>query len=173
MTDEESKPTAGSDQVGGSSAGAGRRRRERDGRYKARRPGSRRVVAAFDAAALGAVRPIALNRLTVGTVIYAHLPFADGAGSDARPAVIVAVDGRTLTVFRIRTHRPWRHAGAPDAVIEEWMEAGLSRPSNLDRRPVTIDAAAVNSVVGELAEADRLRNGIGSPAASDGGAEIA
>lgn len=138
-------------------------RRKRDGRYKARRNGRRRRGrAVYDADALGAVRPVSAARLTVGTVVYAHLPHAEGPDSDARPAVIVAIEGRSLTVFRILTYRPWQRPVAPVLVIEEWEQAGLSRPSRLDRRAVVIDVVAVNTIVGELAEGDRRRNGIGT-----------
>ncbi|MFM8238531.1 MAG: hypothetical protein ACKOBG_12385 [Actinomycetota bacterium] len=156
---------------GAAARGADRaRRRKRDGRHKARRNGARgRGRAVFDADALGAVRPVPVARLTVGTVIYAHLPHAEGPGSDARPAVITAVDGRTVTVFRILTHRPWQRTIAPVLVIEEWEQAGLNRPSRLDRRAVVIDAASVNAIVGELAEGDCRRNAIGPVGAGGAG----
>lgn len=162
---EPTVPADGERVAGGSEAQIPRRKR--DGRYKARRNGRRRRGrAVYDADALGAVRPVSAARLTVGTVVYAHLPHAEGPDSDARPAVIVSVDGRSLSVYRILTYRPWQRPVAPVLVIEEWEQAGLSRPSRLDRRTVVIDVVAVNAIVGELAEGDRRRNGIG-PAVAD------
>jgi mRNA-degrading endonuclease toxin of MazEF toxin-antitoxin module len=98
------------------------------------------------------VKPVALRNLQPGTVVYAHVPFADGTGSKARPAVVLRADTHTVDVAPI-TSRDRRDHPAYTG-LSSWRGAGLSRPSFAARQVIQIPRSAVYSVVGTLTDDD-------------------
>lgn len=115
-------------------------------------------------ATLRAAKPVPQRMLARGVIAYAQVPFADGTGWKSRPVVVVGVRGREVAVRPITTARRWKVAPNPAYVaIDEWEEAGLSRPSAVAPRTVTLDRMAVTGIVGRLSEADRaaVLNGTG------------
>lgn len=107
---------------------------------------SRCTMASVDMVALGALQP--------GTVVRARVPFFDGRGDKVRPAVVVAVEGRTVTLRGItsssaRTRRAHRF----DELLEI-TAAGLQRPSGVSRATVVVDRLEILELLGALHEVD-------------------
>ena len=101
------------------------------------------------------VEPVARTALVRGAVVWAHVPFADGHGTSwkTRPAVVVDASGREVTLLPLTSSLMSR--GRPGVIeIRHWVEAGLTRPCSLVRRPVTLDRIDILNVVGQLHEDD-------------------
>jgi hypothetical protein len=105
---------------------------------------------------LRGAKPVAQRQLVPGAVAYAQVPFADGTGWKSRPAVVVAVRGREVTVRPITTDRRWKtRSDLRYVFIDDWESAGLNRPSAVCPRQVTLDRMAITGLVGCLSESDR------------------
>lgn len=111
------------------------------------------------AAELRRARPVARTRLSRGTVVWARIPFVDDPdGSKLRPAVVVSIDGRTVTVLPITSSLKDSVQRSPHYVaLRDWAEAGLTRPCLVTRRLVAVDVIDVATVVGELTRNDEDR----------------
>lgn len=98
-----------------------RRRQKNEGRFE------RSPANIIDMSKYGKVP---LNQLWPGRVVTAHIPYREDASrSKSRPAVVGAVNGRSITVFPVYTgNRPWR---------KEINHRG--RRSYVDLKPVVID----------------------------------
>src|SRR5436309_3562480 len=44
-------------------------------------------------------KPVAKSRLRPGVVVWAHVPYVEQEGWKTRPAVVVSVDGRNVSLF--------------------------------------------------------------------------
>ena len=101
-------------------------------------------------------KPLPARMLTFGTVVFAHVPFTGGdAGSKWRPAVVVAVARRSLTVCPITSSTSvMRPVGVYPRLVC-WQADGLIKPSYLKPDPVTIGRLDLSHVLGHLQHTDR------------------
>lgn len=94
--------------------------------------------------------------LTFGTVVFAHVPFTGGvAGSKWRPAVVVAVTRRSVTVCPITSSTPGLRPVGTYPRLVCWEADGLIKPSYLKPEPVSIGRLDVSHVLGHLQHTDR------------------
>ncbi|HVM09184.1 MAG TPA: type II toxin-antitoxin system PemK/MazF family toxin [Acidimicrobiales bacterium] len=134
-------------------------RRSGDKRHGGRAARGRREVNVVElrVSALASVKPAPRNRLTFGAVIWAHIPFAEVDAEKTRPAVVVELDGSSVTVLPAtsaasRLRFPNRHVE-----IDDLASAGLRRPTGIRLRTVRIDLIEIIDVVGTLAAVDAAR----------------
>lgn len=99
-------------------------------------------------------RPVARRNLEPGTIAWVDVPFVDEPNSKGRPVVVIDLVGRDVTVLPITSTSARRHFGDFYYEVEEWDEAGLSKPSAVQRRPHVLDAGRFTGVVGHLSETD-------------------
>ena len=110
---------------------------------------------ASKAPSLSTVKPLALNRLQPGVVVWAHIAFEDGTGEKTRPAVVVRAGSRDVVVRAVtsavsRFRFPHLHIELADLTA-----AGVSRPCAVKTTEVEVDRIDVLHVVGELSDEDR------------------
>lgn len=119
------------------------------------------------------VKPVPLSRLRPGTVVWAHIPFADGAGEKSRPAVVIATESRDITLLPGTTST--RRFDLRNSYLEvaDLDTAGLTRPTGINRHPVTVDKIEIISICGELAGDDAEGLGIDLPLARANGNDAA
>lgn len=101
------------------------------------------------------LRPPALLTLQPGTVVWAHIPFQDDPGTTkARPAVVLTARPDEVDLVPLTSSRRRLHFGAVE--LQDWAQAGLTRPCGLARRIVTVDRRTdVLNVIGALSDTDR------------------
>jgi hypothetical protein len=98
------------------------------------------------------VRKVAYRFLKPGRVVRAEVPYADGTGRKMRPAVVVAVHGRTVELIAITSKRV-RSAG--DVVVADLEVAGLHKDSVARTgRLIIVDRVAVVAELGFLSDRD-------------------
>lgn len=102
---------------------------------------------------LATVEPVPLGRLTLGTVVWAHVDFVDEPLYKSRPVVVQARRGRTITVLPATTSE-CRHGLRDHVEILDLNAAGLHRPTGVRIRPITIDRIELISICGELSDDD-------------------
>lgn len=109
---------------------------------------------------LACVKPVPANQLTFGTVVWAHIPFAECSGHKTRPAVVVAADRHHVVVLPGFTGAKRLHY--PDRYLEitDLGDAGLSRPTGLRREVVRLERVELLNICGALSDddADSLRD---------------
>lgn len=115
-----------------------------------------RPAATAVAARLAHVDIVARSALSVGTVLWTPVPYVECDGWKTRPAVVLDHDAFDVEVWPITTS-PWRHRWSGYVELIEWEVAGLTEPSSVQRRVVTVERREVIDVVGELSELDRAR----------------
>ena len=103
---------------------------------------------------LAVVEIVPMNRLRLGLVVWAHVPFQDDDGEKTRPAIVVRTADRTVellpvTTSQARFRRPHQHVEIGDLDI-----AGLDRPSAAQLRTVSVDRIELVHIVGELSDTD-------------------
>ncbi len=103
---------------------------------------------------LAVVEAVPMNRLRLGVVVWAHVPFQHDDGEKTRPAIVVGNAGRTVDLLPVTTsatrfRRPYDHVELCDLDA-----AGLERPSGVRLRAVTVDRIELVHIVGELSDAD-------------------
>lgn len=96
---------------------------------------------------------VARARLAPGVVVWARVPFDDRDEDKIRPAVVIHVKGRRVTV------RPLTSAESRVSCrleeVEDLTSAGLQRASGFRRWSVVVDIADIVDVAGELGARDR------------------
>lgn len=101
-----------------------------------------------------AVRTAPRKLLKPGAVAWTWIPYieADGRGK-SRPCVIVDVAGVKATVMPLggQHHGVASSTGCP---IDDWLAAGLSRPSGIQSKKYVVDVRKISSVLGNLTAAD-------------------
>jgi len=110
---------------------------------------------ASQAPSLSTVKPVALNRLQPGVVVWAHIAFEDGTGEKTRPAVVVRAGSREVVVRAVtsavsRFRFPHLHIELADLTA-----AGVTRPCAVKTTEVEVDRIDILHVVGELSDDDR------------------
>jgi hypothetical protein len=104
---------------------------------------------------LATVKRVPRNQLVSGTVVWAHVPYEDGTGEKLRPAVVVERCGRDVTILPATTSASrWRYPNN-SVEVRDLAAAGLTKPTGIKMRSVTVDIIEVLSIVGRLGEADR------------------
>jgi hypothetical protein len=87
--------------------------------------------------------------------VWAHVPYEDGQGEKLRPAVVVERCGRDLTILPATTSASrWRYPNS-SVEVRDLAAAGLTKPTGIKVRSVTVDIIEVVDIVGRLGEADR------------------
>lgn len=99
------------------------------------------------------VVPVPMNQLTEGRVVRARVPYSDCADDKPRPVVVVSRRGREVTVLPCTT-RPHRRAMQDHVDLDDLAEAGLSRPTGVSRRPITLDRIDLIEILGSLSDRD-------------------
>jgi len=100
------------------------------------------------------VRRIPRTQLTPGTVVWAHVPFADGTGEKSRPAVVLSRQGRDIELLPATTSM--RRHRYPDQYVEiqDLESAGLGRATGVCLRPVVVDILEIIPITGSLRPAN-------------------
>lgn len=126
--------------------------KDRSARYRSR-------VAQID---LSAPKSVARSLLGPGVVVWAYVSFEDDDGWKSRPAVIIAVVGRLVTILPGSSAESRKRYPARYIEIQNPSAAGLRRPTGLRRAPITVDIADVIDIVGSLDDEDMhvLRTGV-------------
>jgi len=106
---------------------------------------------------LTAVRPVARNQLRPGTVIWAHIPYAEIDEEKTRPAIVQSVCGHSVTVHPATTSVARRRY--PNRYVEliDLTGTGLRRATGVQVRPLTIDTMEIVNIAGHLSDADHDR----------------
>lgn len=106
---------------------------------------------------LATVRPIPRNQLQTGTVIWAHIPYAEIDDEKTRPAIVHSVNGRSVTVHPATTSVTRRRY--PNRYVEliDLTGTGLRRATGVQVRPMTIDAIEIINIAGHLSDTDHDR----------------
>ena len=114
---------------------------------------------------MSVVRPVPLTRLTPGTVVWAHVPYADGTGEKSRPAVVVTTRGRDIELLPATTSS-LRHGQPGFVSLTDLHAAGLERRSSVRLESVTVDRIEIINITGQVAPLDAARIGITLPNAA-------
>jgi len=96
------------------------------------------------------VRRIPRTQLTPGTVVWAHVPFADGTGEKSRPAVVLSRQGRDVELLPATTSMRRHRYPGQYVEIEDLESAGLNRATGVSLRPVIVDIIEIISITGSL-----------------------
>lgn len=111
---------------------------------------------------LTSVKPVPASQLTFGTVVWAHIPFAECSGHKTRPAVVVAADRHHAALLPGFTGAKRLHY--PDRYLEltDLDAAGLLRPTGLRLEAVCLERLEIINISGALDpdDADALRDRI-------------
>lgn len=101
-------------------------------------------------------------RITVSpTEIYiARVPFDEVLGSKIRPALVIENNDHYATVFKITSKFQHKSAYIQNVYyrIQEWQEAGLTRPSFVDIHKtydLTLESLLSHAPIGKLTLLDR------------------
>jgi len=88
-----------------------------------------------------------------GEIFICRFPFTSGAFSKPRPVLILFDLQQDVLICRITSATP---SGPLDAVISDWREAGLAKPSvaRLDRL-VTAEKTILGRKLGKLSSRDK------------------
>lgn len=97
--------------------------------------------------------------LVFGDVVLVPFPFTNQLGVKKRPAVIVSSSGytanrRDLVIMAI-TSQVRQPLGFGEALVADWQEAGLIKPSVFKPVFTTIEQGLVVRVMGSLSVADQ------------------
>lgn len=112
-------------------------------------------VAAMTDNSVRTLRKMQHREISPGEVHYVRIPYTDGEGDKARPAIVLQVDGAEVHVLPITSSaKGLEHASY---VLQDAAAAGLSRRSGVRGSVVTIPLPEIQrgSYVGELASIDR------------------
>ena len=106
---------------------------------------------------LTSTKRVALNRLRLGAVVWAHIPFAERAGEKIRPAVVLSASTHQVSVLPMTTSM--RRFRIPELYVEvkDLGAAGLTRSTGIGSYPVVVDRIEVVDLVGTLAAPDLER----------------
>jgi hypothetical protein len=105
---------------------------------------------------LATVKRVPRTRLVPGAVVWAHVPYEDGEGEKTRPAVVVELRGRDLTILPGTTSKRRLDTSRGYVEVRDLAAAGLNRSTGVRTSSVTIDIIEVIGVVGRLGEADLM-----------------
>jgi hypothetical protein len=94
----------------------------------------------------------ARSALVAGAVAWAHVGYADGSGSKARPVVVVARHGRSVVVVPVSSSPSSKRQ--PDALRLTEPARGITRDSVVLLRPKVVDVLAFYSVTGQVDPGD-------------------
>jgi len=121
---------------------------------------------------MSVVRPVPLNQLHPGTVVWAHIPFADGTGEKARPAVVRSTNGREIELLPATTSTARFDAPGYSQIID-LDTAGLHRRTTVHHRTVTVDRIEIINITGRVAAHDAAQLGLPTPDLAWGGNDAA
>lgn len=102
------------------------------------------------------LRPPAVMTLQTGTVVWARIPFQDEPDTTkARPAVVLAARSDEVDLVPLTSSRRRIDFGAVE--LQDWAQAGLTRPCGLARRIVTVSRRIdILNVIGALSDIDHV-----------------
>lgn len=101
------------------------------------------------------VTTVAYRFLKPGRVVRAEIPFREGGGSKVRPAVVVAVNGHSITVIPLTTSPKARFS--TDIPVVDLRAAGLHRETKARTGClVVIDRSMAIEELGFLSDRDRV-----------------
>ncbi len=103
---------------------------------------------------LTVVRPVPANQLTLGAVVWAHVPYQDCDSYKTRPAVVIATDRRSVALLPGSTSQ--RRLRLPERYQEltDLSSAGLSRPTGIRLQGAVVDRLELVHLCGELSGHD-------------------
>lgn len=93
-----------------------------------------------------------------GTVLFTGIQFSGSAGSKRRPVVVLSTEdfqqagSRLIVVGVTSTVRPPFRTG--DVLLNDWLQAGLMKPSAVRAGLTVIDRNEVVRVLGKLSDSD-------------------
>lgn len=93
-----------------------------------------------------------------GDIVLVPFPFTDQTSGKKRPAVVVSTNAYNSDrpdIILMAVTSQMRHLGKTgEAVVEDWQEAGLLKPSLIKPILATIDKSLVLKKLGHLSEKD-------------------
>lgn len=103
---------------------------------------------------LAVVKPVPANQLTLGAVVWAHVPYEDYDGHKTRPAVVVAADRRSAVLLPGSTSGRRLQLPRRYQELTDLASAGLSRPTGIRIQPTVVDRLELVDLCGDLSDAD-------------------
>ena len=101
-----------------------------------------------------------------------HIPFADGTGEKARPAVVRSTNGREIELLPATTSTARFNAPGYSQIID-LDTAGLHRRTTVRHRTVTVDRIEIINITGRVAAHDAAQLGLPTPDLAWGGNDAA
>lgn len=100
------------------------------------------------------VRPVPANQLTLGAVVWAHVPYQDCDSYKTRPAVVIATDRHSVVLLPGSTSQ--RRLRLPERYEEliDLASAGLSRPTGIRLQAAVVDRLDLVHLCGGLSDDD-------------------
>lgn len=93
-----------------------------------------------------------------GDIVYVAFPFTDQSSEKKRPAVVVSSESynrvKSDLIIMALTSRIHVAPGLGEALVDDWREAGLPKPSMLKPVLATIEKDMVRKRLGRLSAAD-------------------
>lgn len=102
-----------------------------------------------------ALKPVALKHLAPGVIIDCWIPFVDSDDYKRRPAVVIEANAYDVRVYPLTSSLGHRRLKTPIHILDNWVESGLTRPTGMQRRDVTIARSSILGVSGELVGNDK------------------
>lgn len=94
-------------------------------------------------------------------VVVVPFPFSDGINTKKRPAVVISTDqyqqSRPDLILLAITSRIRNPLDYGEAVIQEWQQAGLLKPSVLKPLIFTLEQSRIVMRLGTLKQADKMQ----------------
>jgi hypothetical protein len=106
---------------------------------------------------LTTVHPVARRLLLPGTVVFAHVPYAETDDEKGRPAVVKVTVGREVTILPGSSALSRRRFPALYVELRDLDTAGLWRPTGVRLREVTVDRIEIVHILGRLSDFDMTR----------------
>jgi len=99
---------------------------------------------------MNTVQRIPRTQLKPGTVVWAHVPYADGTGEKSRPAVVLSRQGRDIELLPATTSNRRHRFPGRYVEIRDLESAGLNRATGVSLQPVVADVIEIISITGSL-----------------------
>jgi len=100
-----------------------------------------------------------MTNYSIGDVVLVRFPFTNQQGSKRRPAVVVSNQSynqqKPDVILAAITSQVRTPLGFGEAMIQDWQDAGLLKPSVLKPVVVTVEKAMLAKTLGQLSQSDQ------------------
>jgi hypothetical protein len=133
------------------------REKQRNSNIESEKQNGRKVIP------LSLVKRVPKTQLLPGTIVWAHVPYADGTGEKARPALIIGTRGRDIELLPGTTSDRRFALRTGYVEIQDLDCAGLHRKTGINLNPVIVDQIEIISISGSLGSEDAHNLGVECP----------